>query len=213
MEERKAEETEEKSGKRDGRRIAGSAAREICYTAMFVAIITVCAWISIPMPSNISITLQTMGVCLAGGFLGWKRGLIATAVYILLGLFGVPVFAGFTSGAAKLGSVTGGYIVGFLFTAPVAGLASDLIKAKNPWLRGVLLGAFMALGILLCYAFGTAWFVYLYNSGAEKSITLYGALSLCVIPYLLPDLVKVIVAAALVVRLKKYMRIRRRTED
>ena len=65
-----------------------SAAREISYTAMFVAIIAVCAWIAIPLPSNISITLQTMGVCLAAGFLGWKRGLIAVAVYILLGLCG-----------------------------------------------------------------------------------------------------------------------------
>lgn len=80
-----------------------SAAREISYTAMFVAIIAVCAWIAIPLPSNISITLQTMGVCLAAGFLGWKRGLIAVAVYILLGLCGVPVFQGFT--AARQSSV------------------------------------------------------------------------------------------------------------
>ena len=116
-----------------------SAAREISYTAMFVAIIAVCAWIAIPLPSNISITLQTMGVCLAAGFLGWKRGLIAVAVYILLGLCGVPVFQGFTAGAAKLGSVTGGYIVGFLFTAAAVGLAADYIKVKSGWLRAAAL--------------------------------------------------------------------------
>lgn len=80
--------------------MAKSAAREICYTAMFVAIITVCTWISIPI-GEIPITLQTMGVCLAAALLGWKRGAIATAVYILLGLCGVPVFTGFTGGVCQ----------------------------------------------------------------------------------------------------------------
>ena len=103
------EQTKEKAAR--GKRMAKSAAREICYTAMFVAIITVCAWISIPI-GEIPITLQTMGVCLAAALLGWKRGAIATAVYILLGLCGVPVFTGFTGGVAKLVLPTGGYIVG-----------------------------------------------------------------------------------------------------
>ena len=126
------------------KRMVRSAAREISYTAMFVAIIAVCAWIAIPLPSNISITLQTMGVCLAAGFLGWKRGLIAVAV-----------FQGFTAGAAKLGSVTGGYIVGFLFTAAAVGLAADYIKVKSGWLRAAVLVAAMAVGVALCYLFGT----------------------------------------------------------
>lgn len=99
------EQTKEKAAR--GKRMAKSAAREICYTAMFVAIITVCAWISIPI-GEIPITLQTMGVCLAAALLGWKRGAIATAVYILLGLCGVPVFTGFTGGVAKLVLPTGG---------------------------------------------------------------------------------------------------------
>lgn len=197
------ERTEEKAAR--GKRMAKSAAREICYTAMFVAIITVCAWISIPI-GEIPITLQTMGVCLAAALLGWKRGTIATAVYILLGVCGVPVFAGFTGGVAKLVLPTGGYIVGFLFTALIVGAASDYIKIENVWARMAVLAAAMAVGIAVCYAFGTAWFMVLY-ARAEKSITLAGALFLCVVPYLLPDLVKVVFAAALVAKLKKYMKI------
>ncbi len=184
------------------------AAREICYTAMFTAIIAVCAWISIPLPGGIPVTLQTMGVCLAAGFLGWKRGLLAVTVYILLGLCGVPVFAGFTAGAAKLGSPTGGYIVGFLFTAVAVGVVSDYVRPKNDWARTGILAAAMALGIALCYAFGTVWFMYVYNAGAESTVTLAGALSMCVVPYLLPDLVKIVCAAVLVAKLKRYMKIR-----
>lgn len=188
-----------------GRSAAGSAASEICYTAMFVAIITVCAWISIPI-GEIPITLQTMGVCLAAALLGGKRGTIATAVYILLGLCGVPVFTGFTGGVAKLVLPTGGYIAGFLFTALIVGAASDYIKTKNDRARMAVLAAAMALGIAVCYAFGTAWFMVLY-ARAEKSITLAGALSLCVVPYLLPDVVKIVFAAALVAKLKKHIKV------
>lgn len=150
-----------------------------------------------------------MGVCLAAGFLGWKRGFAATAVYILLGLCGVPVFQNFTAGIAKLGSVTGGYIVGFLFTAVIVGLFSDYVKIKNKPLYTIALSAAMAVGILVMLRVGTAWFMYLYNAGADKTITLAGALSLCVIPYLVPDLIKIIFAALLVVNLKKYMKIYR----
>ena len=189
------------------KRMVRSAAREISYTAMFVAIIAVCAWIAIPLPSNISITLQTMGVCLAAGVLGWKWGLIAVAVYILLGLCGVPVFQGFTAGAAKLGSVTGGYIVGFLFTAAAVGLAADYIKVKSGWLRAAALVAAMVVGVALCYLFGTIWFIYVYNAGADTTVTFAAALMTCVVPYILPDLIKIVCAAALVTKLKKYMKL------
>ena len=130
MEETKREESgkEKKVGKGQG------AARDLCYIALFAAIIAVCAWISVPV-GDIPVTLQTMGVCLAAAFLGLKRGTAAVAVYILLGLCGVPVFAGFTGGAAKLLMPTGGYIVGFIFTALVVGGVSDAVgeRIKSAW--------------------------------------------------------------------------------
>ena len=202
MEETKKEESgkEKKVGK--GR----SAARDLCYIALFAAIIAVCAWISVPV-GDIPVTLQTMGVCLAAAFLGLKRGTAAVAVYILLGLCGVPVFAGFTGGAAKLLMPTGGYIVGFIFTALVVGGVSDAVgeRIKSAWARAGILAAAMAVGVAVCYAFGTAWFMILYNR-ADRSVTLAGALMMFVVPYLLPDLVKIIAASLLVSRLKKYMR-------
>ncbi len=196
----------EREGEPKKKSLAKSAAREICYMAMFVAIITVCAWISIPI-GEIPVTLQTMGVCLAAGFLGWKRGTIAVAVYLLLGLCGVPVFSGFTGGFAKLTLPTGGYLVGFLFTAAIVGAVSDFAKIRQFWGRTAVLVAAMALGIAVCYAFGTAWFMMLYKN-ADKTITVAGALMMCVVPYLLPDLVKIAAASVLVVRLKKYMKLR-----
>lgn len=68
----------------------------LVYMAMFVAIITVCAQIQIPM--TVPFTLQTLGIFMAAAMLGWKRGLISVAVYVLLGAIGVPVFAGFSGG-------------------------------------------------------------------------------------------------------------------
>ena len=90
----------------------------LVYMAMFVAIITVCAQIQIPM--TVPFTLQTLGIFMAAAMLGWKRGLISVAVYVLLGAIGVPVFAGFSGGIGVLGGPTGGYIIGFLFTAQLA---------------------------------------------------------------------------------------------
>lgn len=193
---------EEEEQKEAGRKRGTATARELCRIALFAAIIAVCAWISVPI-GEIPVTMQTMGICFAGAFLGCKRGTAAVAVYILLGLCGVPVFAGFTGGAAKLLLPTGGYIVGFLFTGFIVGLAADLCKVKNDWARTGILAAAMVLGVAVCYAFGTAWFVALYHR-AGKAMTVAGALSMCVIPYLLPDLVKIVVASLLVSRLKKY---------
>ena len=84
--------------------------------------------------------------------LGWKRGTISYLVYLLIGLVGVPVFSGFTGGIGRLAGPTGGYIIGFIAMAVIAGLVID--KCHNRWLQ--LLG--MIVGTAVCYAFGTAWF-------------------------------------------------------
>lgn len=103
--------------------------------------------------------------------------------------------------------MTGGYIVGFLFTAAAVGLAADYIKVKSGWLRAAALVAAMVVGVALCYLFGTIWFIYVYNAGADTTVTFAAALMTCVVPYILPDLVKIVCAAALVTKLKKYMKL------
>lgn len=161
----------------------------ITQTAVFAALIAVCAWISIP--AAVSFTLQTFGVCLAGALGGKKAGTVSVAVYILLGLVGVPVFSGFQGGAGALAGPTGGYIVGFLFTAFIAGAFADRFGHKF-WVS--VLG--MALGVAVCYAFGTVWFYILYNRSGS-AMTWGGVLSVCVVPFLPFDAVKIVLAAAL----------------
>ncbi len=167
--------------------------KDIAYAAMGVALITVCSWISIP--ATVPFTLQTFAVCLVTALFGLRLGLWTVACYILLGLVGAPVFSGFKGGFGALLGTTGGYIVGFLFTALVVGLAVDRLGRKVP-----VLILSMVAGILLCYTFGTAWFVIVYTKSKE-AITVGTALAWCVIPYLIPDAVKIVLATFLTGRL------------
>ena len=167
--------------------------REITLIAIAIALITVCSWISVPL--TIPVTLQTFAVCLVTALLGLKMGLWSLTGYILLGAVGIPVFSGFRGGIGVLLGVTGGYIVGFFFTALTVGLT---VKRFGRSLPVLLLS--MAFGVLLCYAFGTAWFMVVYARGGN-AVTLGGALSMCVLPYLIPDGIKIVLASALVKRL------------
>ena len=174
-----------------------SAAKEIAYIALAVAVITACAWISIPV-GIIPITLQTLAVALVGALLGWKRGTAAIFVYILMGLIGIPVFSGAT-GVVRLFGPTGGYIFGFLFLALIPGLAK-LIPVKNSWGRIAVIYAGMVLGMAVCYAFGTGWYMIL------TKCTLKVAITTCVLPFIVPDLIKFVVSVLLTVRLEKYIK-------
>ena len=120
---------------------------KLVLSAMFVAVIAICSWISIP--TTVPFTLQTLGIFIAAGLLGWKYGTLSVAVYILLGLVGVPVFANFSSGVGAIMGPTGGYIIGFLFTAVF--LAATRGEKYN-FKRYALLGC--VVGIPLIYLFG-----------------------------------------------------------
>lgn len=171
---------------------------DLVYIAMFAALMAICAWISIP--SAVPFTLQTFGVFLAVGMLGGKRGLLAICVYILLGAVGLPVFAGFKGGLSALIGTTGGYIVGFIAMAAVYWLITGRISDSRP-ARVIA----MIAGLLVCYLFGTAWFVVVYTAktGAVGWLT---ALSWCVFPYIVPDLVKLALALLLSDRLARFLR-------
>ena len=171
----------------------------LVYIALFVAIIAVCSWISIPIV--IPFTLQTFAVFVTAGLLGIKRGTTAVVVYILLGLVGVPVFSQFRSGLGALLGNTGGYIIGFLFTALAVGIITEIFGKK----LYVLIIA-MIIGLVLCYAFGTAWFMYIYTKNTG-TIGLWSVLSVCIVPYLIPDAIKIVVAAVIVNRVNKYVKI------
>ena len=168
-------------------KVSGSKTLDLVYIALFAAIIAVCSWISIP--ATVPFTLQTFGIFVAVGALGGKRGSLSVLIYLLLGAVGVPVFSGFSGGIGIILGSTGGYIIGFLFSALVMWGMEKLLGNKT-W----VLALSMVLGLLVCYAFGTIWFMVVYakNSG---SIGLMTALGWCVFPFIIPDLVKI--AAAL----------------
>lgn len=167
--------------------------RDMALCALFAALLSVCAWICIPI-GDISFTMQTFGVFLTLGLLGGKRGTLAILTYLLLGAVGLPVFSGFQSGAGTLLGVTGGYIVGFLAWGLVYWLLTGLFASK---LRLIA----MLAGLLTCYGFGSVWFYVLYlHNGGTVGIALI--LSKCVLPYLLPDLLKLALAYGLTSRLK-----------
>lgn len=170
---------------------------DMVYIGLSAAIIAVCSWISIPL--TVPITLQTMGVVLISGLFGAKRGTLSTLLYILIGAIGVPVFSGFKSGFGVLLGSTGGYIIGFIFTALIVGIVSD--KTNKLW--ALILS--MVVGILVCYAFGTAWFAVVYAKTNEPA-SLATILGWCVIPFFIPDAIKIALAAVLTNRLKKFLK-------
>lgn len=176
------------------RQIKANSARDIAYIALSVALITVCAWISIPIGS-VPFTLQTLAVALVGAVLGWKRGVCAVFVYIFMGLVGIPVFSGFGA-TAKLFGATGGYIFGFLFLALLPALCKS-IPVKRDSLRGLIFFAAMVVGDAICYFFGTVWFLAIFRCSLAE------ALGMCVIPFIVPDLIKFAAAATLAVKLGK----------
>lgn len=169
--------------------------RDIVYMSVFTAMISICSWISIP--ASIPFTLQTMGVFTTVGLLGGKRGTLTVLTYILLGAIGIPVFAGFTGGVSVLLGTTGGYIMGFLLSALLM-WGIETIMGRNQ----IVLAFSMIAGLIVCYVFGTAWFMLIYTQHSGV-IGLSTVLGLCVIPFIIPDLIKIGVALFLTKRLKK----------
>lgn len=170
---------------------------DLVYIALFAGLIAICSWISIP--ATVPFTLQTFGVFMAVGLLGGKRGSLAVLVYILLGAIGLPVFSGFTGGLGILFNTTGGYIIGFYFSA-LAMWGIETLFGRKPVVQILS----MIVGLIICYALGTIWFmaVYLRSTGPVSVGTV---LAWCVIPFIIPDLLKIALAYVLSGRLRKYI--------
>lgn len=159
---------------------------DLIYIAFGAALITVCSWISIP--TVVPFTLQTFAVFAVLSILGGKRGTLSVLVYILLGAVGLPVFSGFKSGAAVLLGTTGGYIIGFLLTGLIYIAMEKISGRKQPFEVISLL-----LGLIACYTFGTIWFMNVY-AAKTGPIGIGAALSWCVIPFIIPDIIKLVIA-------------------
>lgn len=161
--------------------------RKMVLASLFSALMAICAWISIPV-APIAFTLQTFGILMALGVLGGKWGTMAIGLYLAMGVVGLPVFSGFRGGAGALLGATGGFLWGFL----VGGL---LYCATEKFGK---LPAFLVCH-LCCYVCGCLWFT-VWAGGASIS----AAVMTCVVPYLIPDAIKLLLAYHLSERIKKY---------
>ncbi len=161
--------------------------------ALVTAITCILAPLSIPLPfTPIPISLTVLVLYISAYILGCRRGAISYLVYLLLGAIGLPIFSGFEGGFGKLLGPTGGYLIGFIFLILIAGFAVD----KYP--RSIFINVIgMILGTAVCYTFGTIWLSY------QLDISFLQGLSIGVLPYLIGDGIKVLVAIFIGPLLKK----------
>ena len=179
---------------RTGSRTGKLSTRDMAQIGMMTALMAVCAWVTVPF--TIPFTLQTFGVFITLRLLGGRRGTAAIGLYILLGIAGVPVFSGFGAGIGVLAGPPGGYIVGFLLTGLLYCAAKPLRNAR--WKENCVLAA----GLAVCYVFGTVWFCTVKGNAGSPTGFLQGV-SICVLPYLIPDGVKLLLADLIAVRVRK----------
>lgn len=161
--------------------------------AMFAAMTAVFSQIALPLPfTPVPVNLATLAVLLGGAVLGAKRGFASQLVYVCLGAIGLPIFTKMAGGFMVLTGPTGGYLIGYILAAGLTGLLVDKLPQK-PYFSPIA----MVCGIIVCYAFGTVWYVILTKSAVPQ------ALLLCVVPFLPGDAVKIAVASLLTPKLRK----------
>lgn len=169
--------------------------RNIALCGLSSALMALCAWISVPI-FDIAFTMQSFAVFFALFVLGGKWGSAAILVYLCLGIAGLPVFSNFQGGLGALLGVTGGFLWGFLLCGLCYWLLSSIFGKK--W--NIL---WAAVSMLLCYGCGCIWFYAVYGDGSALGL---GAVILkCVVPYLLPDALKIYLSWQLSRRLKRYI--------
>ncbi len=166
--------------------------QEIIWIAFFAALLAISSFISLPIGA-VPFTMQVFTLFLGSLVLGSKKATMAVFCYILLGAIGFPFFAGGKSGLAALFGPTGGFIIGFLFVAYIAGLA----KFKNSLINIALL----VLALTILYVFGTIWLYYVAN------LALYKAFTIAALPFIIPDLIKLSLAYGVFYILKQQDRL------
>lgn len=167
--------------------------QQIAVIGVMTAVICILAPFSIPI-GVVPISFTNLAVYLALYVLGVKKGTISYLVYLCIGLVGVPVFSGFTSGPGKLFGPTGGYLIGFILMAVIAGIFIDKFTDK---MYLCFLG--MVLGTAVCYLLGTLWLAY------QGGMNFQAALAAGVIPFIPGDLVKIVIAMLIGPQIRKQL--------
>lgn len=158
--------------------------KHLALTGLMAAVICILGPISLPIPiSPVPVSLGFFAVYLTVYILGMKMGSASVLIYVLLGFVGLPVFTGFSGGIGKVLGPTGGYIIGYLFMAPIMGFFID--KWKTNYVLTIL---GMVLGTAVCYLFGTLWLAY------QGGMSFSAALAAGVLPFIPADIAKLILA-------------------
>ena len=165
--------------------------RQNVLIALMTAALCVMAPMALPLWS-VPCTLATLGVYLAAGLLGPWRGAAAVGLYLLLGGIGVPVFAGFSAGFPHLFGLTGGFLWGYIPCVILAGLLCRVGRRE-------MTPVWLACGTVVLYAVGVVW--YMWQSGTDLAT----ALLVCVTCTLPGEAVKIAVATALILPLRRRM--------
>lgn len=161
---------------------------QIVMCALFAAIIAVSAQITVPLPTQVPITLHTFGVALCAAVGGAVAGAVSTSVYVLIGAIGVPVFAGLRGGFSVLLGPTGGFLFGFIIMAFFCGL-----QFRHLWSRiGISL-----VGLAVCYLFGALQYALLMQKDMITSITLV------VLPFMIKDILSIAAAQYMAIPIRK----------
>ncbi|MBQ8787322.1 MAG: biotin transporter BioY [Oscillospiraceae bacterium] len=164
--------------------------KKLVLCGLFAAIIAVCSWITIP--SAVPFTMQTFGIFSVLLILGGKYGTVAVFVYISIGAIGLPVFAGFKGGLGVILSPLGGYIIGFIALSMIYMIITKFFGER---LRSQIAG--LSIGLIICYLFGTVWYMLFVG---ETNFA--AALTICVLPFIIPDILKMVLAVMLNKRIK-----------
>lgn len=168
-----------------------SKTTRLCIIGLTTALICIMAQLSIPLPFGIPMTMQTFAVMLTGILLGSKTGTLCITLYLLLGVFGLPVFSNFSGGIFRLLGPTGGFLWSFPCMTYLIGLG---VKYRSKY-KGSFLSSLIIANVinLLC---GTLHYA------ITQHVSIRSASVICVLPFLLPTILKIICAAAIGIRLK-----------
>lgn len=164
---------------------------QMAVTALMAAVLCVLGPLSVPIGA-VPISLANLVICFTVWLLGPKFGTLSVAIYLALGIVGLPVFSGYGAGLAKVAGPTGGYLVGYLLMALIGGLFIEKSHGQP-----VISGIGLVLGIAASYVLGTAWFIF--QMGCDLSY----ALAVCVYPFIAFDLAKVVVSCIVGALLRK----------
>lgn len=169
--------------------------KEIALVAMFTGLTAMGAFISIPL-GEVPITMQSLFVILSGLILGGKLGALSQIVYIILGLIGVPIFAGFSGGLQTVMKPSFGFIIGFVFTSYIVGKiphSDNSLNKKKIWIASFI-------GTITMYLIGLPYMYYILNIVMAKTLTFSAIMKMGCILFLPGDFLKFIIASIVAIK-------------